>query len=319
MSEEIQGIHHITAIAGDPQQNLDFYSGVLGLHLVKLTVNFDDPGTYHLYYGDGLGTPGTILTFFPWPGAPRGQQGSGQVTTTAFSIPEPALGYWVDRLHRLGVSHEGPRTRFDESVVSFIDPDGLVLELVAHRGAEARVPWTHGPVSAEYAIRGFHGLTLSERRAAQTAPLLTEVLGFRLLREAETRFRYQVGSAGAGVLVDVLDLPDAPRGEIAVGTVHHVAWRTPTDEAQQEWRRRIAGRGLNVTPVLDRRYFRSIYFREPGGVLFEIATDPPGFVVDEKPEELGTHLKLPPWLEPMRSQLEQRLPRLRLPGVEQKV
>ena len=313
MNKQIPGIHHITALAGDPQRNLEFYVGVLGQRLVKLTVNFDDPGTYHLYYGDETGRPGTILTFFPWPGAPRGRRGTGQLTTISFSIPERAMGYWAERLNAHGIATEEPIRRFDEEALTFYDPDGLQLELVAHAGAEERSGWENGPVPYEHAIRGFHGLTLSEESHERTTSLISGSLGFRPVSEAGNRFRYEVGSGSSRALVDVLHVPDAPRGLVAVGTVHHVAWRTPNDEEQLAWRDELDALGYDVTPVMDRQYFHSIYFREPGGVLFEIATDPPGFTLDETPETLGTRLMLPPWLEPARARIEQALPPLRLP------
>jgi len=310
---EILGIHHVTAIAGEPQQNIDFYAGFLGLRLVKLTVNYDDPGTYHLYYGDGIGHPGTILTFFPWPGAPKGRKGTGQLTTTSFSMPRGSVGYWVERLSERGIRFEGPTDRFGDQVISFSDPDDLKLELVAHAGAETRSGWNRGPVPREHAIRGFFGVTLSEEGYERTASLLTETMGFRLVKEDGNRFRYEVGAGGPGAMVDVLCQPDAPMGLVSVGTVHHVAWRTPTDEKQIEWRKDLVKARLNVTPVIDRKYFHSIYFREPGGVLFEIATDPPGFTVDEREEELGTRLMLPSRLEPLRADLDHVLPPVKLP------
>ncbi len=313
MTNEISGLHHVTAIAGEPQRNLDFYTGVLGLRLVKLTVNFDDPGTYHLYFGDAKGQPGTILTFFPWPGAPRGRSGNGQATTVSFSVPEASLGYWTERLSAHSVSFEAPRARFDEEVLSFRDPDGLPLELVAHAGVAPGVSWDESPLPPERALRGFYGVTLSEESAGPTASLLTDTLGFRQIAETDARSRFAVGPGGAGSLVDVLARPGTADGQTAVGTVHHVAWRTPTNEEQVAWRERITGYGFHVTPVIDRKYFRSIYFREPGGVLFEIATDPPGFAVDESPEQLGAHLLLPPWLEPERPRIAGALPPLRLP------
>jgi len=317
MTPQIPGIHHVTAIASDPQQNVDFYAGVLGLRLIKRTVNFDDPGTYHLYYGDAAGRPGTIMTFFPWPGAPRGQVGTGQVSVTAFSIPPTALGYWQERLRSRGVKVDGPKSRFDELVLAFTDPDGLPLELSASVGGDDRQAWADGPVPARHAIRGFHGVTLAERGPEEgcghTMRLLTEGLDFRQIGEAGNRFRYAMGAGGPAALVDVLCLSGAPRGQIAAGTVHHVAWRVPDDEQQAAWRHQILQFGLDVTPVRDRQYFRSIYFREPGGVLFEIATDSPGFGVDESLEALGSGLRLPPWLEPRRRQLERTLPPLRLP------
>jgi len=317
MNANILGIHHVTAIAGDPQRNVDFYTSVLGLRLVKLTVNFDDPSAYHLYYGDEAGHPGTILTFFAWPDARRGRQGTGQVGVISLAIRPSALAYWIERFVQHGVRYKGPTQRFDEQVLAFRDPDELALELVAHPNVEDRPYWRGGPVLAEHAIRGLYGVTLWEEGYELTAKLLTESLGFRLLDEQGSYFRYTVGEGGPGALVDVRSAPDFWRGVVAVGTVHHVAWRTPNDEQQLVWRDKLAGLDLNVTPVMDRQYFHSIYFREPGGVLFEIATDPPGFTVDEPLERLGTHLKLPPWLEPQRKRIEQILPSIRLPGREQ--
>lgn len=314
MDAKIPGIHHVTALAGDPQQNVDFYVGLLGLRLVKLTVNFDDTTTYHLYYGDGIGTPGTIMTFFPWPGARRGRRGAGQTTTTAFSVPADALDYWRDRLAGPGVYVEEPTTRFGDRVLTFYDPDGLRLEIVANR-EDTRNGWREGPVPHEYAIRGFHGVELSERSLERTATLLAERLGFRLVGQDGNRTRYEVGDGGPGSLVDVVEQPGEQLGIVAVGTVHHIAWRTPDDAQQVAWRESLDRAGYNVTPVMDRQYFHSIYFREPGGVLFEIATDQPGFDKDEPVEQLGTDLKLPPWLEPVRARIEEALPTLNVPGI----
>ncbi len=311
MSKGVLGIHHVTAVAGDSQQNVDFYSKVLGLRLVKLTVNFDDPTTYHLYYGDELGHPGTILTFFPWPDAPKGAKGTGQLTVTSFSIPERAMGFWAERLRQNNISFQGPVSRFDEQVLSFTDPDGLSLELVAHHG-EKRGGWKEGPVPQDHAIRGFFAVTLLEELHESTAPLLADTLGFRLVRREHGRFRYEAGKGGPGTIVDVLIQPGVPRGFVSVGTVHHVAWRTPDDEQQKALRQEILKTIPSVTPVIDRKYFHSIYFREPGGVLFEVATDPPGFTIDESIAQLGTSLVLPPWLEPSRKEIEQALPRIRL-------
>lgn len=310
---QISGIHHITAIAGNPQQNVDFYTAVLGLRMVKLTVNFDDPGTYHLYYGNEVGHPGTVLTFFPFRDAPKGRRGTGQATTIAFSIPEGAMGYWIDRFKGHNVPFENPEARFDEEALVFYDPDGLKLELVAYADDD-RLPWEGGPVPPEKAILGFYSVALSEEGYERTAALLTETLGFRATQEHGDRYRYEAGAGGPGAVVDVLCHPTEIPGRVAVGTVHHVAWRTPDDDAQAAWRKTIAALGYNVTPVMDRQYFHSIYFREPGGVLFEIATDPPGFTKDETVAELGSGLKLPPWLEPRRDLIAQALPPLRLPG-----
>ena len=313
MNTEILGIHHVTAIAGDPQRNLDFYTRVLGLRLVKLTVNYDDPDTYHFYFGDRLGRPGTILTFFPWPGAPRGRKGTAQATAVTFSVRSGSLEYWMDRLRSRGIEPVGPFERFGEQLLAFSDPDGLKIELAAGPALPAEKGRKGDPVPPDVAIRGVHSVTLSEEGYERTALLLIEGLGFRPIRSSGNRFRYAVGAGGSGAMVDVLCQPTAPSGHVSVGTVHHVAWRAPDDEAHRAWRRTIAGLGYNVTPVIDRRYFRSIYFREPGGVFFEIATDPPGFTVDEPGERLGTRLMLPPGLEPLRDRIEMSLPRLRLP------
>jgi glyoxalase family protein len=312
MAGTISGIHHVTAIAGEPQRNLDFYTGVLGLRLVKLTVNYDDPATYHFYFGDVEGRPGTILTFFPWPGAGRGRRGTGQVTATAFSIPRNAVGYWIERLKARGIDAPAPHRRFEEEVIAFADPDGLQLELVAHAAAEPREPWDEGPVPPAQAIRGFFGVTLSEEGYERTAELHAKTFGFTPSREEGNRFRYESGAGAPGAVVDLLCLPYATPGQVAVGTVHHVAFRTAGPEEQVTWRNKLVGLGYNVTPVIDRVYFRSIYFREPGGVLYEIATDPPGFSVDEPQDRLGTRLVLPSWLEPHRSDLEKILPPVRM-------
>jgi glyoxalase family protein len=318
MENNILGIHHVTAIAGDPQSNIDFYAGVLGLRLVKVTVNFDDPTTYHLYYGDGQGHPGTILTFFPWPGAMRGRIGTGQVTVTSFAVPHRSFDFWETYLRELKIDCQRNRSVFGEEVLSLTDPDGLQLELVSSPEADPDRAWQHGPVPPEFAIRGFHHVTLTEENYERTASLMTETMGFQLVESKDARFRYRVSSAssGAATLVDVLCMPAGRPGHVAVGTVHHVAWRTPTGEQQIEWQKKLSARGYNVTPVIDRKYFHSIYFREPGGVLLEIATDPPGFAVDEPAEELGSHLVLPAWLEPARAELQQILPKLRLPQMK---
>jgi len=313
MSAGTSGIHHVTAISGGPQRNVDFYAGVLGTRLVKKTVNFDDPGTYHLYYGDGDAAPGTIMTFFPWEGASKGRIGSGQVITTAYSIPATSLGYWTERLVENGVRFEKPRDRFGETVLAFEDPDGLRLEIVA---AEDTREGYDGPTPAEHSIRGFHHAALAARNAERTINLMKEHLGFRQFDEAENRTRLAAGDGGPGNVVDVMDATGFPRGNTGVGTVHHIAFRVPDEEAQLAVREEVAGLGYDVTPVLDRNYFRSIYFREPGGVLFEIATDPPGFAADEDPAHLGEELRLPPWLEARRSEIEDVLTPLHVPGKE---
>jgi glyoxalase family protein len=306
------GVHHITAIAGDPQKNLDFYAGMLGLRLIKLTVNFDDPATYHLYYGDETGQPGSIVTFFPWPEGRRGRQGTGQAATVAFEIPTASLGFWIERLLAHQIKHEGPARRFDEQVLSFADPDGLLLEVVARPGAQGNA-WGDGPVPVEHAIRGLHGTTIWEDGDHGSSRFLEGTMGLRPAGEDGNLRRFESPERGVGSTVYLRRVPGFWRGVGGVGTVHHVAFRAASDEAQLSKRSEIEGQGFNITPVIDREYFHSVYFHEPGGVLFEIATDGPGFTVDEPLDELGTHLKLPPMYEASRAQIEQVLPPVRLP------
>lgn len=303
MTRGIPGLHHVTAIAGDPQRNLDFYTGVLGLRLVKLTVNYDDPETYHLYYGNGVGEPGTILTFFVWPGPAVGRTGTGQISVIAFAAPAGSLGFWAERFRERNVVFEPAQRRFGEEALAFQDPDGLQLKLVATAG---------GSVPGGGGLRGLHSVTLSEDGHQRTEKLLTAILGFRAAGQESNHFRYTTEGGGSGSIVELACVPDRASGHIGAGTVHHVAWRACADSEQAAWRREVAAAGLNVTPVMDRKYFRSIYFREPGGVLFEIATDGPGFAIDEAIDRLGTRLSLPEWLEPRREYLELRLPTLRV-------
>ncbi len=340
--EGVLGIHHITAIARNPQRNIDFYSGLMGLRLVKLTVNFDDPTTYHLYYGDLVGHPGTILTFFPWSEAPTGYRGTRQVIAISFLIPRGSMSYWTDRLKHNGISFVGPSKRFSDEFVSFQDPDGLVLELISPNDSQGERQqllqqqqktdnniWKESPVSKDHAIRGFHSATLSEEGYENTASLLADTMGFKFIAKdnKEGRFRFGIveknisdqegasasSSSSVGSIVDVVCQPETSRGYIGIGTVHHIAWRAANDKHQTDLRKRIIKEAkLNPTPVIDRTYFHSVYFREPGGILFEIATDPPGFAIDERPEDLGKQLKLPEWLEPMRGRLEQLLPPVKL-------
>ena len=306
----VLGIHHVTAIASDPQRNLDFYVGLLGLRLVKRTVNFDDPETYHLYFGDEVGTPGSIMTFFPWPGAKPGRQGTGQVAVTSFAVLPRALGFWVERLVRHGIRHEGPT----KQVISFRDHDGLMLELVGDAGAEARGAWGEAPgIPREHAIHGFHGVTIWAERGDDTERVLVDTLGFRAVHEDGSTRRFAVGDGGPGTLVDVRSVGGFVRGAGGAGTVHHVAWRVPDDAAQLQMRERVTKAGLDPTPVIDRNYFHSVYFREPGGVLFELATDPPGFTIDEPVTRLGERLMLPRQYEAQRTQIEALLPPLHLP------
>jgi glyoxalase family protein len=305
MPAPIVGLHHVTAIASDPQRNLDFYTQVLGLRFVKRTVNFDDPGTYHFYFGDDEGTPGTILTFFPWPGAGKGVSGVGEVTKTAFSVPPASLDFWERRLRSVDLPVERTGKRFKEEVLTFSDLDGMNVEIVAHMEAGEARPSRFSPVPAEHAIRGFFGVTLLEKRPDETAFILN-LLGLRSIGEEGNRLRFAAEGDALGNHVDLLIDPAEDYGEFGAGSVHHIAFRAPDDAAQNEWREEIK-RHLNVTPVRDRTYFHSIYFREPGGVLFEIATDPPGFTLDEPIEALGEELRLPVWLEPKREWIEKRL------------
>ena len=306
------GIHHVTAIATDPAANADFYRNVLGMRLVKRTVNFDDPTTYHLYYGDRAGNPGTVMTFFPWPGAPRGRLGAGQATVTTFSVPEGALGWWADHLKALDIDFTRPVERDAEDVLSLRDPDGLVIELAASPDHHDTDPWDGGGIPVDRAVRGIRAVTLTENRIEDTAAMLTDRLGFRLESEGSDRARFRTAAAddGVGTIIDVLARPDAERGHVAAGTVHHVAYRVPDGPAQVSWREDLIAQGVDVTEVRDRNYFTSIYFREPGGVLLEIATDGPGFDYDEPLLELGRSLRLPPWLEPDRAAITAALPPL---------
>jgi glyoxalase family protein len=313
MSSPILGLHHVTAIAGDPQTNVDFYVGVLGLRLVKKTVNFDDPTTYHLYYGDGVGSPGTVMTFFPWPDVSRGALGSGQTDTTVFAVPEHSLDFWRQRLEdSLVRAHD--IERFGVPGLAFADPDGLRLELAASaRPDDGREPWNGSSVPAEHAIRGFDGVTLLHADGTATEGLLVGAMGFRKVAVDGRRVRYESGDGGSGTYVELLHDPNAVPGRVAGGSVHHVAFRVADDDARAAWQNRLFGAGHPTTEVKDRMYFRSIYFKEPGGVLFEMATDNPGFATDESVEELGTRLRLPPWLESARDRIEQSLPSLEDP------
>jgi glyoxalase family protein len=305
----IRGLHHVTAYASEPQRNLDFHTQVLGLRFVKKTVNFDDPGTYHFYFGDDAGSPGTILTFFPWPHAARGIAGAGETIRTAFSVPAGSLGYWHRRLTDEGVLVEETGVRFDEQVLTFADPDGMKLELVAHADAGPANPSRFADVEPEHAICGFFGVTLLERELGGTEATL-KTMGFERTLTEGNRIRFsapvQDTPAALGRHIDVLVDANAGYGRPGAGSVHHIAFRNDDDETQLAWRAEIE-KHLQVTTVQDRTYFHSIYFREPGGVLFEMATDPPGFTLDEPIESLGEALRIPEWLEPRRGMIERRL------------
>lgn len=302
----ITGIHHVTAIAASAQNNLDFYTGILGLRLVKKTVNYDGPDVYHFYYGDANGSPGSILTFFPYEGLVHGRHGKGMLNTTSFSVPASSLQYWLDRLKRFAVPYKNPQERFPgEAVVYFEDGDGLGLELVFN-DKDRRSGFSAGPVAAEHGIRGLYNVEIWTEGYEQTAPLLTEQLGHVLIGEQSNRFRFATQDS-PGHYIDILCMPDSLKGLAGSGTVHHIAFATPDRDTQEAVREKIAGRRLNPTPVLDRNYFTSFYFREPGGVLFEIATQGPGFFIDEAPEQAGEALMLPPRFEAERETIEQKL------------
>ncbi|SFV37117.1 ring-cleaving dioxygenase [Hyphomicrobium facile] len=301
----MSGIHHVTAIAGNPSRNLDFYTKVLGLRLVKKTVNFDDPGTYHFYFGDETGNPGTILTFFPWDHAPRGRNGVGTAQQTMFRVPESAIGYWAHRFIEKGVPHEAIEKRFGRSVLAFSDPDGMSLSLVGVPGAEAEPAWQGGDVPAEHALRGFHGVSLLLEDATRTGAILTDVFGFTETESEGPIRRFVANGTVAGGIVEIREAKGFLPGHMGRGSVHHVAFRAANDEVQAEMRKKLVeNHGIRPTEQRDRDYFRSIYFREPGGVLFEIATDEPGFAIDEPLASLGQSLKLPRFLEDRRKEIE---------------
>jgi glyoxalase family protein len=307
----MSGLHHVTAIAGNALRNFDFYTRTLGLRFVERTVNFDDPGTYHFYYGDETGRPGTILTFFPWEQAEKGRAGVGETQQTAFRVPEHSLGYWTHRLLEKGVAHEALEKRFGDSVLPFSDPDGLSLALVGVPGAESEPAWSNGDVPREHAIRGFHGVTLLLDGAAKTGAILSDVFGFKEVGREGSVIRYRAPQSSTGMIVDIYEAKCFLPGYQGRGSVHHIAFRAADDAEQERMARKlVASHRLRHTEQRDRNYFRSIYFREPGGVLFEIATDIPGFAVDEPVASLGHSLKLPTFLEPHRGEIEKVLPAL---------
>ena len=307
----ILGLHHVTATVSDAQEDLDFATGALGLRLVKKTVNFDNHGVYHLYYGNETGTPGTVWTTFPYKdqGVPVGEEGLGQITVTSFSVPAGSLDFWRNRLETRGLPVGEPPPRFGEESLLVTDPSGLAIELVATK-SDRRVPWTGNGIPLTAGVRGLHSVTLQSRAPGLTRRLMTGLLGFRQVDETEGRARMGIGGDDAGKLVDIVDSPGIPPASNGLGTVHHVAFAVSDEDEQLQLRAELIRQGLAVTDVLDRCYFRSIYFREPGGILFELATTKPGFTVDEDLDSLGTSLKLPPWEEQNREEIEAQLPRV---------
>jgi len=305
------GIHHITAIAGPARRNLDFYTRILGLRLVKKTVNFDDPGTYHLYYGDEAGRPGAILTFFPWEHVAPGQLGVDETQETVFRVPEDSIGYWMQRLTENRIAHEPPHIRFGETVLAFRDVDGTRLALVAVPGIEWEPAWSTGEIPAEHAIRGFHSASLLVSNAIPTGAILTDIFGFTEIAREGSRIRYKAGDTALGGIIDLNVAGGLQRGRPGAGTVHHIAFRAASDEVQAEMvKKLLRNHDIRATEQKDRDYFRAVYFREPNGILFEIATDGPGFAIDEPASSLGQALKLPRFLEAKRGRIEPLLPKI---------
>ncbi len=308
MENRILGLHHITAIAGNAQRNFDFYTKVLGIRLVKKTVNFDDPGTYHFYFGDETGTPGSILTFFPWEGIQKGQPGVGMATEIGYAVPKGSLPFWKNRFETLNVPHKEIVVHFGETSLAFEDPDGLLLNLIETGEEDSRKPWTTGDVTEAVATKGFHSIVLTLRNSAATAKVLTGILGYTLQGQEGNRLRFKTDAIATANVVDIIELPDGQSGINAGGTNHHVAFRVEDDKVLMEFREKVRKAGLRITEKIDRNYFYSLYFREPGGVLFEVASANPGFATDESVAELGTHLMLPAQYEESRQQIEKALP-----------
>lgn len=309
----ITGLHHITAIAGNAQENLDFYAGVLGMRLVKKSVNQDDPGTYHLFYADAEGHPGSDLTFFPWANMPAGRLGTGLAIEVPLAVPADSLGYWAERLAGYGVEVGEPTARFGDSVLPFTDPHGMALALVGTDEPRIFAPWSGSPVAEDKQIRGLHGGRTVVRHLASSAAFLTGALGFTEVGKENGWTRFAIAGGGSGRVIDILEQPTGRTGQWGVGSVHHIAWSLPDEAQELAMRARVQAAGRQPTEVIDRFWFKSVYFREPGGVLFELATEGPGFSVDEHPDTLGEALILPPWLEPMRPQIAAALPVLVTP------
>ena len=311
MENRILGLHHITAIAGDAQRNYDFYTKVLGLRMLKKTVNFDDPQTYHFYFGDGIGTPGSILTFFPWPGVKQGMNGAGMATGIGYSVPEGSLEFWKERFDKFNIVHNGISKKLGEDFLAFQDPDGLNLELIIPKHKDIRKPWETTDVKAEVAIKGFHNVTLTLIDHKATAEILTNVFGYEHMATENNLLRFKTNAIENAAIVDILEDSKAGSGQNAGGTNHHVAFRVKDEETLMAFREKVLQKGLQITEKINRDYFFSLYFREPGGVLFEIATDNPGFATDETVEELGSSLQLPDRYKGARAQIEKALPELK--------
>lgn len=311
MEDRVLGLHHITAIAGNAQRNYDFYTKVLGQRLVKKTVNFDDPETYHFYFGNETGAPGTILTFFPWEGIKQGRNGAGMATNIGYSVPAGSLDFWKDRFAKFSVATGEIAEKFGELYLPFQDPDGLNIEFIIPNKDDSRKPWETEEVKAATATKGFHNVTLTLRNIEATAEILTEVFGYKLLKQESNRYRFVTDAVESAATIDLLEVPQAGSGINAGGTNHHVAFRVKDDNILMEYREKILSKGLQITPKINRDYFYSLYFREPGGVLFELATDNPGFATDESIDQLGSSLRLPKQYEDFRTKIEKALPVLK--------
>ena len=310
MENSILGLHHITAIAGNAKVNHDFYTRILGLRLIKKTVNFDDPETYHLYYGDETGSPGTILTFFPWGSIGAGRRGTRQATEIGYSVPEGSLDFWQERLEKNHVTYNKAAEKFGEKYLTFLDPDGLKFELTVAKNKDNRTPFVTPEINADHAILGFHQITITTNKIDKTAEVLTNIFGYKLMEQHVNRYRFVTDAVEQAAIVDVVEAAGETAGHVAGGSVHHVAFRVKDEATLMYFRDKIVAAGLNITEKIDRNYFYSLYFREPGGVLFELATDNPGFTVDEPLNELGTNLKLPAQYESQRAEIERILPSL---------
>lgn len=310
MNNQILGLHHITAIANNAKINHDFYTNILGLRLVKKTVNFDDPGTYHFYFGNETGDPGTILTFFPWEGIGKGKAGVDMATGIGYAVPAGSLAFWADRFNKYNVIQGEISESFGEQLLPFQDPDGLNLQLIVPAKNDERKAWETGEIKSDTATKGFHSVVLTLKNIKATAEILTGIFGYRLLKQEGNRYRFITDAIETASIVDLVEMPDGATGISAAGTNHHIAFRVKDEAAQMEFREKIISKGLNITPKINRDYFYSLYFREPGGVLFEIATDNPGFATDETVDTLGSSLRLPKQYEPARAKIEKVLPKL---------
>jgi glyoxalase family protein len=314
MDNKILGIHHITAMASDAQRNVNFYVSVLGLRFVKKSINQDAPDVYHLYYGDEVGSPGTAMTFFPFGRASRGTRGNGEISRIGFSVPTASVDFWISHLSKKGISFSGPEKKYENDIITFLDPDGMMIELVFSDKQVLKFPWNLGPIPAEYAIRNFFGVTMNLASLESSSAVLIDILGFKSILYNGSTHRFIVGEGSDEAAIDIIVDPNLPFARQSAGSVHHIAWRVKDFAAHEEWQHHVEQNGLSPTEVIDRFYFHSIYFREPGGVLYEIASDNPGFTVDETLEELGTHLMLPPWYEIHREKIERALPPISMPS-----